>query len=115
MNKGNQQESTCQIPAESVEQRDLAEGNARRTPTTGTPGPGKASHGVSGVREAARRDRDLQFTALLHHVDKSCLLEGSEALKRRVAPGVDGVNWSDYEPYSGEGIPGLHDRIHKGK
>ena len=115
MNKGNQQEVTCQNPAESVEQRGLAEGNARRTPTTGTPSPGKVSRGLAGVREAARRDKELQFTALLHHVDKSRLLEGFEALKRRAAPGVDGVNWSDYEPYSGEGIPSLHDRIHKGK
>jgi len=115
MNKGNQQESTCQKPAELVEQRGLAKGSARRMPTTGTPSPGKESRGLAGVREAARRDKELQFTALLHHVDKNRLLEGYEALKRRAAPGVDGVNWSDYEPYSEGGIPGLHDRIHKGK
>ena len=54
--------------AEAVEGRGLPEGN-----TAGEPRPGRsAGQGVSSdldrVRLAARRDKDVRFTALLHHV-----------------------------------------------
>jgi len=55
MNKGNQPGETGQKLAESVEQRDLAEGNAQGLPTDGTLSPKKVSCGLLGVREAARR------------------------------------------------------------
>jgi hypothetical protein len=48
MNKGNQPGRTAQKPAESVEQRGLAEGNADGPPTNGTLSPRKVS-GVTGV------------------------------------------------------------------
>ena len=57
MNKGNQLSGDGQKPAESVEQRDLAEGNTREAPTAETQGSGKVSRGLEGVREAARRDK----------------------------------------------------------
>jgi hypothetical protein len=57
MNKGYQPAVSGQRPAESVEQRGLAEGNAQRLPTNGTQRPGKVSRGLLGVREPARRDR----------------------------------------------------------
>jgi hypothetical protein len=72
MNKGNQPGKTGQKLAESVEQRDLAEGNAQRSPTDGTLSPTKVSRGLLGVREAAHGDRNLRFTALLHHVTVLC-------------------------------------------
>jgi hypothetical protein len=46
--------------------------------------------GLHRVREAARRDKQLQFTALLHHVGIPLLLDSFYALKRDAAPGVDG-------------------------
>ena len=58
MNKGNQPSGDSQKPAESVEQRGLAKGNTRRTPTAETQGSGKVSRGLLGVREAARRDKN---------------------------------------------------------
>ncbi len=114
MNKGNQLSGDGQRPAESVEQRGLAEGNTRRAPTAETQGSGRASRGLTGVREAARRDRRLRFTTLLHHIDVPRLWESFEQLKRGAVPGVDGVRWTDYQ----EGLLGrlkdLHDRVHKG-
>jgi group II intron reverse transcriptase/maturase len=114
MNKGNQLSGDGQRLAESVERRGLAEGNTRQAPTAETQGSGKVSRGLLGVREAARRDKNLRFTALLHHIDLALLQASYEQLKRTAAPGVDGVRWTDYQ----EGLEGrleeLHDRIHKG-
>jgi group II intron reverse transcriptase/maturase len=49
------------------------------------------------VRQAAKQDRKMRFTALLHHVyDPDTLREAYYGLKREAAPGVDGVTWQDY-------------------
>jgi hypothetical protein len=115
MNKGNQPEESGQKPAESVEQRDLAEGNAQRSPTDGTQCPRKVSRGLLGVREAARRDKKLQFTALLHHIDVALLRASFETLNRNATAGVDGVRWASYREGLGERLVDLHNRIHKGQ
>ncbi len=39
------------------------------------------SQGLHGVREAARRDKGLRFTALLHHVHEKLLLDSFYRLK----------------------------------
>lgn len=114
MNKGKQLSGDGQKPAEFVEQRGLAKGNTRRAPTAETQGSGKVSRGLSGVREAAHRDKRLQFTALLHHIDVTLLRESYQKLKRGAAPGVDGVRWTDYQEGVLERLTDLHDRIHKG-
>ena len=36
------------------------------------------------------------------------------ALKRRAAPGVDGVTWLDYEAGLEDNLRGLHERVHRG-
>ncbi len=89
-------------------------GNTREAPTAETQGSGKVSRGLEGVREAARRDKRLQFTALLHHIDVPLLWLSYEKLKRAAAPGVDGVLWTDYQEGLLERLTDLHDRIHKG-
>ena len=48
------------------------------------------SSGLARVREA-RKDKKIQFTALLHHVTVDLLRDSYYALKRQAAPGVDGV------------------------
>jgi hypothetical protein len=49
------------------------------------------------VHEVARRDRRARFTALLHHIRPELLRESIYALKRKAAPGIDGVTWKQYE------------------
>ena len=49
------------------------------------------------MREAARKDSTLKFTALLHHVNEECLTESFFNLKKTAAVGVDGVTWQEYE------------------
>jgi group II intron reverse transcriptase/maturase len=66
------------------------------------------------VREAARKDRTLKFTALLHHIDAGCLAEAFFQLKKTAAVGVDGVTWQEYERNLEANLFDLHDRIHRG-
>ncbi len=101
--------------AESVEERDSTKRNAKQTALSRTPGRIKRkSRGLGGVREAARKDSKLKFTALLHHVNEDCLTEAFFNLKKSAAVGVDGVTWHDYEQHLEANIANLHDRIHRG-
>ena len=74
----------------------------------------RKSRGLHGVREAARQDSKLKFTALLHHVNEDCLTEAFFNLKKSAAVGVDGVTWHDYEQNLEANIADLHGRIHRG-
>jgi group II intron reverse transcriptase/maturase len=66
------------------------------------------------VREVAKADRKVRFTALLHHVDVESLRRAFWALKRRAAPGVDGVTWLAYKRELEANLQDLHDRLHRG-
>ena len=106
---------TTDVPAESAEERDSTKRNAQQTDLPRTPGRIKRrSHGLLGVREAARKDSTLKFTALLHHVNEDRLTEAFFHLKKTAAVGVDEVTWHEYERNVEANIVGLHDRIHRG-
>ena len=92
--------------AEGMEGSRSAEENTEQTTASQTQSWGDALSGLRGVREAARRDKRLQFTALLHHVSVSLLESSFYALKRDAAPGVDGVTWSEYETGLSERLKG---------
>ncbi len=66
------------------------------------------------MREAARKDSTLKFTALLHHINEACLTEAFFNLKKTAAVGVDGVTWHEYERNVEANIADLHGRIHRG-
>jgi len=72
------------------------------------------SQGLDRVRNAVRRRKKEKFTALLHHVTVDLLRESFLALKRRAAPGVDGVTWEDYEAGLEGNLQDLHARVHSG-
>ena len=72
--------------AESVEGRGSTKGNATETLLAPDSEPGKRGIGLWGVREAAKRDTKLRFTALLHHVTPELLRASYLALKRSAAP-----------------------------
>lgn len=105
----------AEAPAESAEGRDPAKRNAGQTglPRTQSRTPGKSS-GLSGVREAARKDGKLVFTALLHHIDIDLLRVCFHQLKKNAAVGIDGVTWRDYERNVEDNLADLHGRIHRG-
>ena len=100
---------------ESDQERGLAKGKVVQPPTTGTQSSGKkVSRGLIGVREAAERDRELQFTALLHHITVARLAESFRGLRRDAAPGVDDVRWEEYRQGLEGRLEDLHSRIHRG-
>ena len=102
-------------PEESAQERGLAKGKVDQPPTTGTQSSvKKVSRGLIGVREAAERDRQLKFTALLHHLNEARLAESFRALKRDAASGVDEVTWAQYQQGLEERLVDLHSRIHRG-
>lgn len=102
-------------PEESDQGRGLAKGNAGQLPTTGTQSSGKkVSRGLIGVREAAERDRQMQFTALLHHISEARLAESFRGLRRDAAAGVDEVTWEQYQQGLEGRLSDLHSRIQRG-
>ncbi len=56
----------------------------------------------------------MKFTALLHHITPSLLVESFYDLKRNAAAGVDGVTWRDYENVLYTRVHDLHREIHTG-
>jgi RNA-directed DNA polymerase len=101
--------------AESVEESVPAERNVEQDVLRRTPSRVKRkSRGLHGVREAAREDSTLKFTALLHHVNEDCLYEAFFNLKKTAAVGIDEVTWHEYEQNVEDNITDLHDRIHRG-
>ena len=86
------------LPAEAaVEPRAGAKGNANQQSTHRTQSRKRVTQALSRVRQAARYRKKERFTALLHHLNVDTLRTAFLALKRKAAPGVDGVTWQDYE------------------
>ena len=56
----------------------------------------------------------MRFTALLHHLTADLLRESFYSLKKKAAPGVDGVTWYEYEAGLEERLIDLHSRVHRG-
>ena len=102
------------LAAESVEVRGSTKGNATQTTACRTQGRGSVSNGLQRVRQAARRDKKAQFTALLHHVTPELLEASFYELKRVASPGVDGLTWQEYETDLGRRVFELHERVHHG-
>src|SRR5215472_15228451 len=100
--------------AEPVERRPGTKGNAEQQSTLRTQGRERVSQALHRVRHAARQRKREKFTALLHHVSADTLREAFYALKRKAAPGVDGVTWEDYEMDLEPRLADLHGRVQRG-
>ena len=103
-----------QSVAEVMEERRSAKGNTEEQNAPRTQRRTSAHSALDRVREAARRDRKKQFTALLHHVTIDRLREAYLALQRRAAAGIDGVTWSEYGQNLEVHLADLHARVHRG-
>ncbi|WP_352700090.1 hypothetical protein [Mesorhizobium sp. M0152] len=69
------------------------------------------SQALDRVRKAARQRKKERFTALFHHINVDTLRTAFYALKRKAAPGVDGMTWQDYEERK---LEDLHRRVQRG-
>jgi hypothetical protein len=103
-----------QLPAEGVEGRVLTKENMVQPNQRRTPSRESGPSGLDRVRRAAKGDRKLRFTALLHHVTVDRLRSSYHQLKKGAAPGVDGVTWREYGRDLEARLSDLHGRIHSG-
>jgi RNA-directed DNA polymerase len=100
--------------AEMVEGRGSAEGNAANETRPGRRAGSGVPSELDRVREAAHKDRDARFTALLHHVSVDRLRAAYWALEPKAAPGVGGVTWHEYGLELEDNLRDLHARVHRG-
>src|SRR5215468_9908766 len=111
MNQPNNEDCSS---AEVGEGRAWAKENIVQSNTSPTQSGKRVSQGLSGVRQAAKARKQERFTALLHHVTVDLLRDSFYALKRKAAPGVDGVTWQEYETGLEDRLIDLHSRVHRG-
>jgi RNA-directed DNA polymerase len=98
--------------AEVVEERDRAKGNpAKRDKPWTLSQPGLPS-ALERVGQAARQDKKLKFTALLHHIyDVDRLRRAYMATEHDAAAGIDGETWKHYGEKLEENLQDLSGRL----
>ena len=107
--------TSAALPAEEMEGRGLAKGNPREQTRSRAQHRQDLQHALERVRQAAVRDRQLQFTTLWHHVyDVNRLREAYLGLKRSAAPGVDRVTWQAYGENLEDNLRDLSGRLQRG-
>src|ERR1700722_19798074 len=101
--------------AEGMEGRGLAKGNQPQQNASRTPSREDALSALERVRQAAKQDKKLRFTALLHHIyDPERLREAYFCLKKEAAPGVDGETWRHYGETLADNLQDLSHRLKRG-
>ena len=100
--------------AEVVEGRGPAEGNTASESRPGRSAGQGVSSDLDRVRQVARQDKEVRFTALLHHVTVDRLREAYRAISPNAAAGVDGITWRDYGSDLEANLSDLHARVHRG-
>ena len=103
-----------QPAAESAEPRPGTKGNAEQQHMRRTQSRARMSQSLDRVRKAARLKKKEQFTALFHYINVDTLQTAFYALRRKAAPGVDGMTWQDYESDLEPRLKDLHNRVHRG-
>ena len=101
-------------PKEIVEERPLTKENAEEPNPNRTPRREIGPSGLDRVRQAAKGDAKMRFTALLHHISVDLLRNSYYNLKKGAAAGVDGMTWQEYGGNLEERLADLHGRIHSG-
>ncbi len=101
--------------AEEMEGRGLAKGNLSQQNASRTLSRADAPKALARVREAAKKDKQLRFTALLHHIyNLDMLRRAYSLLKREASPGVDGETWRHYGEELEKNLRDLSARLKRG-
>lgn len=101
--------------AEAVEGRTPAKGNPPERNTLRTQRRTSVPSALERIREAARRDKKQQFTALLHHVyEVERLRSAYLGIKRDAAAGIDGETWRHYGEGLESNLRDLSERLKRG-
>jgi RNA-directed DNA polymerase len=89
--------NTADAVAERMEGRGLAKGNTHQRNASRTQRRINAPSELERVRQAVKKNKETQFTALFHHVYRVQTLRAAYfSLKRDAAPGVDHETWRHY-------------------
>src|SRR3989442_9705122 len=101
--------------AEAVEERDRAKGNPPKRDKPWTLSQPGLPSALERVGQAARQDKKLRFTALLHHIDDvGRLRKAYYALEHDAAAGIDGETWKHYGENLKENLQDLSGRLARG-
>ena len=82
--------------AEAGEERGPAKGNTDSETRPGRRAGIGVSRDLDRVREIAARDKQVRFTALMHHITLDRLRRAYWAISPKAAAGTDGVTWWAY-------------------
>jgi group II intron reverse transcriptase/maturase len=72
------------------------------------------SQALERVRQRAKQDRKVRFTALLHHLSIEALRAAFQRLNVQAATGVDGLSWKTYSAELEGNLRRLHQRLQRG-
>src|SRR2546425_8567828 len=112
---GKSPNNAGQLAAEGMEGRGLAKGNLPQQNASRTPSRSDAPSALERVRQAAKKDRKLRFTALYHHIYNLEMLRMAYfSLKKEAAPGVDGETWRHYGEELEKNLQDLSERLKRG-
>lgn len=101
--------------AEEVEGRRPTKGNSTKVNRDRAQDRESLQSHLSRVREVARRDKELSFTTLWHHVyNVDHLREVFFQMRKDAASGVDGVTWQAYAESLEGNLLDLADRLKRG-
>src|SRR6266568_5521200 len=104
-----------QPAAEETEGSGLTKGNLQQQNAFRTPSRTDAPSALERVRQAASKDKEVRFTALLHHIyNPETLRKAYFSLKKEAAPGVDGETWRHYGETLEHNLQDLSHRLKRG-
>ena len=100
---------------EEMEGRGLAKGNLGQQNAIRTQSRVVAPSELVQIRQTAKSNKDVKFTALMHHIYRIDTLRFAYSqLKRQAAPGVDGETWRHYGEALEENLQNLSHRLKRG-
>jgi len=101
--------------AESMEGRTSTKGKSSQDNMCRTQCRESVQSALDAIRNAAKRDRKMRFTALFHHIyDTQTLWQAYLDINRDAAPGVDGETWDTYGENLEENLRDLSERLKRG-
>jgi group II intron reverse transcriptase/maturase len=101
-------------PVELAEGRSEAEGTSTAELTRPTPSGNDALGFLQRIGQRAKARPEERLNNLLSHMKAPLLKEAFQRLRRRAAPGVDGVSWEEYGAHLDERLKDLEGRIQRG-
>lgn len=94
-----------------MEERVSTKGNSQQIDHHQTQSWSMVDSRLLTVREAAKKDKTLQFNNLFHHLTEDLLIQSYRKLKRHSAAGCDKVTWQDYAENEQRNIACLYQRL----